>query len=407
LNFPFYIAKRYLVSKKSNNAINIITKIAITGVTVGTMALIVVLSAFNGIESLVMSLFNAFDPDIKISIVQGKTFNKDLPQLEQIKNLPGIAYYSEVIEENALLKYRDNQYISVIKGVDENFIAMSRMDTMLVDGEFIIKEAGNDMAVLGQGVANLLGINILNIVHPIHIYVPKRTSQAMLTPEQAFNLRLAYPAGVFSIQHDFDSKYVFVPIGLARDLLDYGNRITAVEISLKKGFRIAEVQNDIQQILGAEFNVKNRFQQHDFLYKIMRSEKWAVYLILTFILVIATFNVIGSLTMLIIDKKKDIGILSSMGADNLLIKKIFFIEGLLISLSGAIIGLGLGFFLCLAQEYFQIIKLQGSFVMEAYPVKMQVGDFLAVFATVFLIGSFAAWYPARQIAKVQIVPKGE
>jgi lipoprotein-releasing system permease protein len=407
LNFPFYIAKRYLVSKKSNNAINIITKIAITGVTVGTMALIVVLSAFNGIESLVMSLFNAFDPDIKITVVQGKTFQNDLPQLEQVKKLPGVAYYSEVIEENALLKYRDNQYIGTIKGVDENFIAMSRMDTMIVDGEFILEEAGNDMAVLGQGVSNLLGINILNILHPLHIYVPKRTSQAMLTPEQAFNLRLVYPAGVFSIQHEFDAKYVFVPIELASDLLDYGNRITSVEIGLQRGYKIKDVQSQIQEILSSEFSVKDRFQQHDFLYRIMRSEKWAVYLILTFILVIATFNVIGSLTMLIIDKKKDIGILSSMGADNLLIRKIFFIEGLMISLSGAVLGLGLGFLLCLAQEHFEIVKLHGSFVMEAYPVEMQVGDFLAVFATVFLIGAFAAWYPARQISKIQVVPKGE
>lgn len=363
------------------------------------MALIVVLSAFNGIENLVISLFNAFDPDIKITVANGKTFNKDFQGKEKIKNIPGVAYYTEVIEENALLKYKDKQYIATIKGVGESFVEMSRLDTMLIDGEFLLQENQTNYAVLGQGVAVHLGINLLNVANPISIYVPRRTKEIGLSPDKAFKTAVVYPAGVFSIQHDFDSKYIIVPINLVSELLDYKNKITGVEIGVEKGYKVSQIQEEIQEILGAEFNVRDRFQQHDTLYKIMKSEKWAIYLILTFILIIATFNVIGSLTMLIIDKKKDIGILSNMGASTNLIRKIFFIEGILISMTGALIGLLAGFLLCIAQINFELIKLEGTFVMEAYPVLMQVDDFVYVFLTVLLIGSFAAWFPARQITK--------
>ena len=400
MNFPFFIAKRYLISKKSQNVINIITKIAITGVAVGTMALIVVLSAFNGIENLVVSLFNAFDPDIKVTVAEGKTFDKTLTQLKKIKELPGVAFYTEVIEENALLKYKEKQYIATIKGVGKNFTAMSRLDTMLIEGEFKLEGRGGNFAVLGHGVAAQLGINLLSLINPIYIYVPRRTKEISMSPEKAFKTSTVYPSGIFSIQHDFDSKYIIVPLNLATELLDYHNKITAIEIGVKKGFKVGKVQSQIEEILGEQFDVKDRFQQHDLLYKIMKSEKWAVYLILTFILVIATFNVIGSLTMLIIDKKKDIRILSNMGASTRVIRKIFFFEGLLIAVSGALIGLSAGYLLCLVQKHYGLLKLQGAFVMEAYPVAMQLNDFIYVFATVIIIGAFAAWFPARQITKI-------
>ncbi|MDQ3191952.1 MAG: FtsX-like permease family protein [Bacteroidota bacterium] len=402
MNFPFFIAKRYLISKKSQNVINIITKIAITGVAVGTMALIVVLSAFNGIENLVVSLFNAFDPDIKISIVEGKTFDKTFSEKEKIKNLPGVAFYTEVIEENALLKYKEKQYIATIKGVSENFVSMSRLDTMLIDGEFLLKEKGADYAVLGQGVAVNLGVNLLSAINPISIYVPRRTKEINLSPDKAFKTGIVYPAGVFSISHEFDSKYIIVPISMATELLDYKNRITAIEIGIKDGYKVSQVQQQIQEILGDKYNVKDRFQQNDMLYRIMKSEKWAIYLILTFILIIATFNVIGSLTMLIIDKKKDISILSNMGASTNQIRKIFFIEGIFISLIGAGIGLLAGLLLCILQINFELIKLEGSFVMEAYPVALQLNDFIYVFITVLIIGAFAAWFPAKQITKNEL-----
>jgi lipoprotein-releasing system permease protein len=403
LNFPLFIAKRYLVSKKSHNAINIITKIAITGIAIGSMALVVVLSAFNGIENLVISLFNAFDPDIKITILEGKSFRGDTESFDKIRNMPGVAYFTEVIEENALLKYRDKQFLGVIKGVSKNFVEMSGLDTMLIDGEFVLQDRNIDYAVIGQGVAGQLNISLNGLLNPIHIYIPRRTQDAAaLSPERAFKTGLAYPGGIFSIQHDFDTKYIIVPIELARDLLDYNNRLTAVEIGIAPGQRVSEVQGRIQEMLGEEFNVFDRYQQHSLLYRIMRSEKFAVYLILTFILIIATFNVIGSITMLIIDKKKDIRILSNMGASTSMIRKIFFAEGMLISAIGATIGLTSGFIICLLQAQFGLIKLEGTFIMEAYPVLMQVEDFLAVFATVMAIGALAAWFPAHQLTKKQI-----
>jgi lipoprotein-releasing system permease protein len=402
MNLPLFIASRYYRSKKTHHVINIITRIAMVGVAVGSMALIVVLSAFNGIENLVISLFNAFDPDIKIVPAEGKSFSIDDLTFEQIKSLPGVIHYSEVIEENALLKFRDKQHIATIKAVSENFVDMSRLDTMIIDGEFALEKEGIEHAVLGQGLASNLGVHVSSYINPIHIYLPRRKGQVSLNPEQAFKQGLVYPAGIFSIQHDFDSKFMIVPIHLARELLEYDNMVTSIELGIdKKKFRVSDIQGQIQEILGARFLVKDRFQQHDFLYKIMKTERWAVYLILTLILIIATFNVTGSLTMLIIDKKQDILILKNLGAETSLIKKIFFLEGLMISVSGAIAGLSLGFLICILQIKFEIIKLQGSFVMEAYPVKLIFWDFIWVFLTVLLIGSLASWFPARQVSKAQ------
>lgn len=405
MNFPFFIAKRYFIAKKSQNVINIITKIAITGVAIGTMALIVVLSAFNGIEDLVLSLFNSFDPQIRITVKEGKTFDASSSVFYDIKKMDGIAHFTEVLEENVLLKYKDKQTISIIKGVSSEFIPMNRMDTMITDGEFVLNYDSVNYTVLGQGIAYNLGVNLLNYTEPIQVYAPKRSKKTSMNPEDAFKNLSILPSGTFSIQHDFDSKYIIVPLTFARELLDYSNQVTAVEISLTENTNTKEIQNKIQSLLGENFEVKDRYQQHDFLYKIMKSEKWAVFLILSFILIIATFNVIGSLTMLIIDKKKDLKILWNMGASTSLIRKIFFIEGLFISLSGAVIGLVAGLLVCLAQIHFKIITLQGSFVMEAYPIKLEVTDFVLVLLTVFIIGAFAAWLPAKQITQKHLPMK--
>ena len=405
MNFPFFIAKRYFIAKKSQNVINIITKIAITGVAIGTMALIVVLSAFNGIEDLVLSLFNSFDPQIRITVKEGKTFDASSSVFYDIKKMDGIAHFTEVLEENVLLKYKDKQTISIIKGVSSEFIPMNRMDTMITDGEFVLNYDSVNYTVLGQGIAYNLGVNLLNYTEPIQVYAPKRSKKTSMNPEDAFKNLSILPSGTFSIQHDFDSKYIIVPLTFARELLDYSNQVTAVEISLTQNTNTKEILNKIQSLLGENFEVKDRYQQHDFLYKIMKSEKWAVFLILSFILIIATFNVIGSLTMLIIDKKKDLKILWNMGASTSLIRKIFFIEGLFISLSGAVIGLVAGLLVCLAQIHFKIITLQGSFVMEAYPIKLEVTDFVLVLLTVFIIGAFAAWLPAKQITQKHLPMK--
>ena len=402
MNLPFYIAKRYLISKKSHNIINIISGISVIGITIGTMALIVVLSVFNGFEKLVISLFNTFNPDLVITVKEGKTFNSNEFPSEKVKNIPGVVYFTEVVEENALLKHKAKQHIVTIKGVSEDFEKMSRLDTMIIDGEFILKNEGRSFTVIGAGVAYYLGANPKDFTNPISVYIPRRTKSTSLNFENAFNNQLILPSGVFSVQQDFDINYIIVPLEFARELLEYNDEVTSIELGLEQDADTDEIQSEIQNILGEHFLVKNQFQQQELLYKIMKSEKLAIFLILSFILLIATFNVIGSLSMLILDKKKDIAVLSSMGANKKLIKRIFLTEGLLISVIGAILGLTFGGILCWLQQRFGIISLgpgDGSFVVDAYPVQTQILDFVYVFITVFLIGLAATLVPVKQISK--------
>lgn len=401
MNFPFYIAKRYLFSKKSHNIINIISGISVAGVTIGTMALIVVLSVFNGFEELVKSLFNTFNPDLIITVAEGKTFNpSDLPS-EKIKSLPGIINFSEVVEENALLKYKTEQYIVTLKGVSEEYLTNNPLDTMLIDGDFILENNVYNYTVMGYLVAYNLGIKINDFSNPVQVYVPKRTKKKLTSIEQSFNSGSLIPSAVFSVQQEIDSKYVIVPIQFARKLLDYSNEVTSIEIRLATNADADFIQDEVQELSGDSFIVKNRFQQQELLYKIMKSEKWAIFVILSFILIIAVFNVVGSLSMLILDKRKDIAVLFSMGANEKLIKRIFLVEGLLISFSGAVIGLILGYLLCILQLEFGFIKLgadANSFIIPYYPVKLYFADFVAVFTMVFFIGLVAAWFPVNQIA---------
>lgn len=401
MNFPFYIAKRYLFSKKSHNIINIISGISVAGVTIGTMALIVVLSVFNGFEELVKSLFNTFNPDLIITVAEGKTFNpSDLPS-EKIKSLPGIINFSEVVEENALLKYKTEQYIVTLKGVSEEYLTNNPLDTMLIDGDFILENNVYNYTVMGYLVAYNLGIKINDFSNPVQVYVPKRTKKKLTSIEQSFNSGSLIPSAVFSVQQEIDSKYVIVPIQFARKLLDYSNEVTSIEIRLATNADADFIQDEVQELSGDSFIVKNRFQQQELLYKIMKSEKWAIFIILSFILIIAVFNVVGSLSMLILDKRKDIAVLFSMGANEKLIKRIFLVEGLLISFSGAVIGLILGYLLCILQLEFGFIKLgadANSFIIPYYPVKLYFADFVAVFTMVFFIGLVAAWFPVNQIA---------
>lgn len=401
MNFPFYIARRYLFSKKSHNIINIISGISVAGVTVGTLALIVVLSVFNGFEELVKSLFNTFNPDLIITIKEGKTFTaSDLPD-DKIKNIPGVVSFSEVVEENALLKYKTEQYIVTLKGVSTEFLINNPLDTMLVDGGFVLENNAYNFTVMGYLVAYNLGIKINDFSNPVHVYVPKRTKKRLTSLEQSFNSGSLIPSAVFSVQQEIDSKYVIVPIRFARKLLDYSNEVTSIEIRLDPNVDSDFIQQEIQEMAGDAFVIKNRFQQQELLYKIMKSEKWAIFIILSFILIIAVFNVVGSLSMLILDKRKDIAVLFSMGANEKLIKRIFLFEGLLISFSGAIFGLLLGYLLCILQIKYGFIKLgpdEGAFIIPYYPVKLYFADFMAVFGVVFFIGLVAAWFPVKQIA---------
>jgi len=401
ISFSFRIARRYLFSKKSHNAINIISGISAAGVGVGAMALVCVLSVFNGFELLISDMFSSFDPDLKITLTHGKTFDDNSQELNNVCKLKSVAYFTEVVEENALLRFKNKQMPATIKGVSNDFEKMTRIDSIMYDGKFILNDGAFERAVPGVGVASILGLGA-HFIDPLYIYAPKRTSKInLLRPESSFNQMGTFVSGIFSVkQLQYDDHYVIVSIKLARDLFDYEKtKVTSVELKLANGVDQEKVQKQIKNLLGDRYQVKNRYEQQESFFKIMKIEKWFTYLILCFILLIASFNIIGSLSMLIIDKKGDIETLRSLGANNQLIKRIFLFEGWLISVVGAISGIGIGALMCLLQQHFGILKLGTGYVVDAYPVLTNPMDFLLVFVTVIVMGFLAAYYPVRYIRK--------
>ena len=400
MNLSFYIAKRYLFSKKRTNLINIISAISVVGMAIGTMGLIIGLSGFNGFDSLIKSLFSSFDPDLKITLVEGKSFSVKNQDFDAIRKMKDVLFFTEVVEENALLRYENRQVLAMIKGVSDDYNLMTGLDTMIVDGEFKLREGERQYAVIGQGVAYDLSAGI-NLVNPISIYVPQKGRSSGLSIEGSFNQGYIYPSGIFSVQQELDSKYVIVPVEFARKIFEMEGKVNSVELKLKDGADVKSGRKAIAAQLGNRFVVKNRYQQHDYLYKTMQGEKYAVYLILILILIIASFNIIGSLTMLIIDKKEDIGILQSMGADKQLIRNIFLFEGWSVSILGAVIGTVAGIAICQAQIAFGLVKLQGgggSFIIDAYPMTIIPLDILLIFCSVVTIGFLAAWFPVKHIS---------
>jgi len=365
------------------------------------MALIIVLSVFNGFESLVISLYNSFNPAIQITAKLGKTFDCNSIPVGEIKKIPGVVFYNNVIEDVALLKHGDKQYIATVKGVEADFRKMSGLDSSIVAGKFLLEDGTKNYAVVGQGIRENLGLRLNDYTEPISVFTPRRGATSSIDPSDAFNTEYINPSGFFAVQQDFDTKYLIVPLRFTQKLFEYTNEVTSVEIGLSKGADYNAIQEKIQKLCGDKFSIKNRFQQQELLYNIMKDEKWAIFMILSFILLIATFNVIGTLTMLILEKRKDVSVLWSMGADNKTIRRIFISEGLLISLIGAGCGLLLGGIICWLQQTFGIIQIQsgGSFVVSAYPVNMQILDFVYVFLTVFGIGFFATWLPVRQVSR--------
>lgn len=401
--FPLYIAKRYLIAKKSHNIINIISIISVIGVMVGTGALIIVLSVFNGFEGLVMGLFNSVNPDLKVTADEGKVFTLTEEQLSRIKSIPGVAYVVETVEETALARFGDSQCIVKLKGVSDEFTEMTPLDSFMLNGKYTLGSPQRPASVIGAGVAYYLGIYPEEFAVPVMLYLPKRTAKTLSgLPDQSFNSRPVRVAGVFSVQQEFDMSYVIAPIELARELLEYDREVTALELGISDPGATGSIEKQVAEITGPGFLIKDRFQQQATLYKVMKSEKWAVFFILALILVIAAFNMIGSLSMLIVDKKKDIAVLWSLGATKSLIRRIFFTEGMMISLAGGLLGLCLGGLLALLQQEFGLLKLgggEGNYIVDAYPVKVQLLDFIYVLLTVILIGAATTWYPVRQISR--------
>lgn len=403
MNLSLYIAKRYLFSKKSHNAINIVSIISACGVAVGTIALVCVLSVFNGFQGLVENLFSNFDPPIKITLNQGKTFDTQLPEIQRIKKMPEVAFFGEVLQENALLMFSDKQTPVIVKGVSENYGQISDIDKIMMDGSFKLTDGVFDMGVAGIGLAQTLGCGV-RFVEPLQLYAPKRNSSiSIIRPDEAFNKQYLFLSGIFMVQQaKYDSNLLLVRLSLARKLFEYNNEVTSIELKLAKGTDGKVVQQKIQKILGKNFSVKNKYEQQEDFFRMTKVEKWITYLILSFILLIAIFNVIGSLSMLIIEKKKDIIILENMGASRNLIFKIFLFEGWMISIIGVIIGIILGLVLCYLQMEFGLISLggeSGAYIVNAYPVQIEWFDILIIAITVLSLGFLAAIYPARTLSK--------
>lgn len=400
MNLSAFVARRYLFSKKSHNIINIISAISLVGVMVCTMALIIVLSVFNGFDSLIKSMFSNFDPDIKITPAQGKVFDPQTDTLRRISQLNYVDCVCETLEENVLLEYDKHMQPATLKGVSEQYSRLTGIDTTIISGEFVLNNGRRQMAVLGAGLAYYLSVNV-NFISSIRIYVPKRNGRISMNPERAFSNSYIFPSGIFAIQQEIDNRYMIVPIDFARNLLDYSTQVSALELKLKPGTDRDRARDEISAMVGSDYVVRTQYQQHEMLYKVMKSEKFAIFLILTFILIIGSFNMIGSLSMLIIDKKNDIATLNSLGFDRKGIQRIFIYEGWIISIGGAILGLLLGLLVCWLQQTYGFLKLDsmGTFVVSNYPVKIVWTDLLLALATVVVIGLLASWYPNRLFTK--------
>ena len=385
-----------MVSKKSKNVVHYVSLISMIGVAICTASLILVLSVFNGFEKLILSLYNSFDPPIKVSVLDSKV--SDFLEAKTYLNDNNIKY-SEVLEEKVLLRYQDNEYIATLKGVDNNFKSINSIDSLLIAGDYLDSYTYTNTAIVGQGIAYHLSMNIGNIFDQLQLYIPDRELKNLLRPETSFIQQSVLPVGVFAIQSDFDSEYVLTNIDFMREVLNRDSLSSSLEI-LCSDSKIFKIQSDLKTILGNSFSVKTRYQQHAFLYKILNSEKLAVFIILSFILVIATFNIISALTMQMIDKKKDIILLFNLGASPKLIKLVFFLKGVLTSTIGLIIGLLIGLFIAWLQIKFGIIKMgNGSFVVDDYPVDIHFSDIILVLSTVFAIGCIASLIPARYLVK--------
>lgn len=404
MNFPFYIARRYLFSKKSHNAINVISAISVCGVALATLALVCTLSVLNGFQDLVTTFFTAFDPQLKITAVRGKVFDGQDKRVLQLKKMPDVEVYSESLEDNVMVQYQGRQAMAVVKGVEDNFDQLTPIDSILFGrGDLLLHDEVVDYAIPGIQLLSTLGSGI-RFLDPLEIYAPRRGAKVnMANPSTAFVTGNLFSSGlVFAVnQEKYDASYILTSIDFARRLFQYTTEVSAINLKLKAGADTDAVKKHIQDLLGDDFLVQDRYEQQADTYRIMEIEKLISYLFLTFILMIACFNVIGSLSMLIIDKRDDVVTLRNLGASDRQIVRIFLFEGRMISFFGAFAGVVLGLLLCWLQQEYGLIALgsSGSFVVDAYPVSVHASDVLLIFITVLLIGFLSVWYPVRFLSK--------
>ena len=377
------------------HAINIISGISMLGVLIGSAALIIILSAFNGLEVTILSLYSNFSPEIKIEPRLGKTFNPNTAYFNTLRNDKRVFSFTQVLQEKALIKYENRPFIGTVKGVSDDFLKNPLLDSIVQTGSFTLHNGDQDFAVLGAEVQSGLGINIHDHLSVIEIYTPRRQAGNSSDPLSEFVVRMIAPSGVFAVGQEFDNMVV-VPISFARTLLDQPENVSSLEINYRKGTNLGKVQEGIQNNIGRDFTVKSRREQNTELYKTLNYERWFIFMILTFVLIIAIFNIIGSLTMLVIDKRKDIAILTSLGANKRLIQGIFFFEGMMISITGCVTGIVLGLGFCILQQHFGFVKMGSKLsLLDAYPISLRFSDFVLVFFTVSVIAIIASGVSAR------------
>ncbi len=401
MNLSLFIAKRYFLSKRKKNFINIISILSVVGVAFSTAALIIILSVFNGLEDLLGSLYNSFDPQLKIELAKGKSFELTDDLLKKIKHTKGVDIVTEVIEDFAYVRYRDADMVATIRGVSDNFLDQKRLDDRIVDGDLKLRDKTIPFAIVGRGVRYTLSIAVEDDMYALQVYYIKNVkASASLDPSKIYSKKSIRPGGVFSIEKNFDENYIFMPLDFVQDLLNYGNKRSFLEVKTKEGANVAAVQKEIKKLLGESFNVLTNEEQHKDLYRLLKLEKLFTFLALSLLLLVGSINIFFSLMMLAIDKKKDITILSAVGADAGLIRKIFLTEGALISGIGAVIGLVLGGIICWLQDHYGLVSMgMENAVIPNYPVKMRPLDFVYTGIVIFVITIIVSIHPASLAAK--------
>ena len=408
MNFPFLVARRYFRSKNTKNFIQVISNISMVGVAVGSMALVVVLSVFNGLEELIRASYNTFDPELKILPARGKTFALTDSLRNQLKALPGVAIVTEVIEDNALARYQDASKVVTIKGVSDNFVEQNRLDRAMIYGDVVLKDEQRSYAILGQGVQYDLSIAPSNDFYALQVFSPRRGSSRSTgfspNPMASYVKRKnIMPGGVFAIEKQFDANYVIVPLSFAQDLFEYDNERTALEIKSQPDANPRTVQQQIQGVLGDGFLVLNSDEQHASLLRAIRFEKLFAYITFCFILAVASFNIFFSLSMLAIDKRKDVAMLYALGATRRTVRQIFWWEGIIIALIGTVTGLTVGFLICWVQQTFGVVSMgMQTAIIDAYPVKMELSDFLYTALSISVIALLATYRPAVIAARTHV-----
>ncbi|MFM9837895.1 MAG: ABC transporter permease [Cyclobacteriaceae bacterium] len=400
MNLPLFIAKRYFLSKRKKNFINMISILSMIGVAFSTAALIIVLSVFNGLEDLLRSLNTSFDPEIKIEVVKGKSFEVDESLKKKIKTIQGVEIVTEVIEDYAYVRYRDADMVVTIKGVSDNFLDQKRLDGHIVEGNLRLQENGVNYAILGRGVQYALSIAVETNIYPLQVFYIKNVKASTLDISQLYSRKDIQPSAVFSIEKNYDENYIFLPLYFVRDLLDYGVKRTSLEIKTVAGSDLKKIQADVKSLLGSNFNVLTNEEQHKDIYKLLKMEKLFVFFSLTLLIIVASINIFFSLMMLAIDKKKDISILSAVGASPALIKRIFLSEGALIAFIGAALGLFFGGTICWLQDHFGLVGMgMENALVTNYPVKLRSIDFVTTSLVIITVTFLISFYPASLAAR--------